>query len=147
MRPRTLILLIAISIAIAISSLGIIRLNSETPVQTLERLCAGSTTTSEETLEASIDFYDMDEYAEMEAVERDFCAKHRRMVDEVSKHWGRPAFDGDPESPGFPDWAAEETIVLATWKRGAKRIAYLSIIKHDKETPYFLNAGCTASKN
>ena len=95
----------------------------------------------EETVAVSRDFYKPADYSEMAAIETQVRAQQQDLVTQVSAVWGPPRFEGNWNHQDFPNWAAIESIKLSYWERPSAKVAYIAVVKHDKELPYLLVLG------
>ncbi len=82
------------------------------------------------------------EDSEVDAVFDDFVADHRQAVEDLTRAWGDPEFDGAVDADDFPEWS--EALVLAVWRRG-EALAYLALRHDDDHSPMFLEIGALSS--
>ena len=92
----------------------------------------------EETAEISGDFFEFQDYDEIEVVKGEFLKKYRVLVRAAAEHFGVPEFDGEFEVPDFPEWYEAER--LAFW-RVAGMLVYVALRHDDKELPFALVCG------
>jgi hypothetical protein len=112
------------------------------PAERLQHLLREATSEGiEEIIAASPDFYRSSDYNEMATIEAQFCAQQQELVAQVSSLWGPPRFEGNWNYEDFPDWAAIESITLSYWDQPVAGVAYIAVVKHDKELPYLLVLG------
>jgi hypothetical protein len=111
-------------------------------IERLQQLLRSATAEGvEESLAISHDFFETSDYDQMAAIEAQFCVQHQAIVAHISTVWGAPRFQGNWNDDEFPHWAATEAILLSYWDRPDASVAYVAVVKHDKELPYFLVLG------
>ena len=117
-------------------------MDSHDPIERLQHLLDMATAEGvEETLAVSRDFFESPDYDEMAAIEAQFCVQQQALVAHISTVWGTPRFQGNWNDDAFPHWAAIESVLLSYWDRPVASVAYIAVVKHDKELPYFLVLG------
>jgi hypothetical protein len=78
------------------------------------------------------------------ALWNDFVCEYQELVEEVSRTWGQPEFNGHWEEPEFPSWH-HWVAHLAYWRRG-EAMAYVECDQQGSEAPMGLCIGVKAGE-
>jgi hypothetical protein len=81
---------------------------------------------------------------ESQALWDGFVREYQELVEEISRTWGQPEFNGNYEESGFPSWH-HWVGHLAYWRRD-EAMAYVECDQQDSEAPMWLCIGVKAGE-